>query len=280
VTATPLSRLLRPVALAAALSVCLLPTAANAQSLLSRAFLVLNPMSPDEQLLLDERFDTASALVVSASEEPWMMSQAAAQTDFGVNKARFDVPMSFSSTTLATASSEWSDYFTITEAGKSGVGTMKLAFDFDGTFSGYPSQATFTAYVYSQSGAGGESFAFDLTTLGSSGRFETDDITFAFGEAMYVRTTLELTATVNPGQFVTADFFNTVNLSAITPAGAQGAVLTTASGSSYYDTVFNGGVPAAAAVPEPGTFALAGLGALALVGSSTLRRRRNASPAA
>jgi PEP-CTERM motif. len=275
VTATPLSRLLRHAAFAAAVSACLLPAAAaNAQSLWSNV-----TVSTKADYWNDSQSDASLASVDYSQDEN--VGTGAAQTNYGVNKARFSLDAQSINRMSATVVSEWGDWFTITEGGTSGLGTMKLAFDFDGTFSGYPSQATFTAYVYSQSGAGGESFEFDLTTLGSSGRFETDDITFAFGEATFVLGTLRLESAVDEKQSSMADFFNTVSLSAITTVGAPDAVLETASGSSYYNSVFNV-APAAAAVPEPGTFALAGLGVLALAARSaaTRRRQRNASPAA
>lgn len=184
---------------------------------------------------------------------------ARAQTDFGVNKAYASATTTDVYAASVSASSSWLDFLTITEAGKSGAGTVRYQFRLDGTLQGDNASSYFEVYHDGQ--------FVPLTDIGGS-IYETADLTFFYGEAFTLRAGLFVSVEVNG----VADFFNTAELVAITPAGAEAAQLTAQDGGDSFAPAFQGGA-AVVAVPESGTFALA-LPALGMLGSVIVRRRK------
>ena len=138
----------------------------------------------------------------------------------------------------ATATSEWYDTLTINQPGKTGSGTVRYKFSVTGTKSANATQS----FVVQHNG-----FTAPLTALGNN-LFETGDLPFTYGSGFTLNTVLSVGSTGNGF----ANFFNTANLTAITPASATGATLVATSGGSSFTPVFNGG---AVAVPEAGTLA-------------------------
>lgn len=201
---------------------------------------------------------------------------AAAQTDFGVNRAKgYTGPASPRGVpavlTQATASSYWQDVLSF-----SGNGSAHADVSFDGTTGiGYPSSTSYSSWNYSVS-------VFDLSDLVPDGDFLSPrvvaqastgttllgppyagtlalDFDYVAGDSYFINSFLG--AVASDGAY--ADFYNTVRLGSLHLS--DGTSMQSLSGHDYLATV--------SPVPEPEVWASMLAGGLTLLGMSRRRRR-------
>ena len=209
----------------------------------------------------DTKQDSSEARVEASGATYDVLARA--QTDFGINKAYAAAATTGVYVGSVYATSSWMDFLTITEGGKSGAGTVRYQFRVDGTAVSGPGGGDSASANFQVYHDGSE---VRLSNVSGS-IFETSDLPFTYGEAFSLQTDLSVNVAYNG----VADFFNTLELVSITPAGAEGAQLSTEFGGESFAPVFKGN--AAAAVPEANTFALA-LPALVMVGAVVIKRRK------
>ena len=213
----------------------------------------------DTVLVFDNTFITTFA----SSDE--YNAAAFAQSDYGINIVGVttsvdDIP-TLEAIAKASAGSAWSDTLTINEAGKFGTnGTVRYRFNFDGTVSG---SATVSYLVKHDTT---DLILTDLDGAGTGTVFESQDIAFVYGTAFGLEVRLDVLST-DTG---TADYFNTLELTAIIPANVNGATLSAGESGTAFQPLFQG---TTVVVPEAGSLALI-LPALGVLGVVIVRRRK------